>query len=144
LLVGALTRAWGVGDGAHGSGCVVWAELAWKQAASSRAARSPARLAASPADGTRLPGWEALPQDEAESPGRGFTPPPSGTARPGPGRAISPPGGALPAPDGGESSPAAAQVPPIPRPRVTSPHVTRPVPRSAEGHPPHGTPARLL
>ncbi|MFD2690640.1 ATP-binding protein [Streptomyces phyllanthi] len=50
-------------------------------------------------------------------------------------------GRAIPVADGGVPSLAAASVPAIPRPRVTSPDVTRPVPRSAEGHLPHGTPA---
>lgn len=94
MLVGALSSDWGAGASSHGSGSVVWAELAWRSAEPLQGAvRSPAREAGSP-------GWESA-----------------------------------------SPSAATATVPKGHRPARTSSHVTRPVPRSAEGHLSHGTPA---
>jgi anti-sigma regulatory factor (Ser/Thr protein kinase) len=165
ILVGALTSDWGAGNCAHGSGCVVWAELAWKEAELALGvARSPVRKAEAPVGD--VPTGEAAMSEaesrdgEAEASGsetgsRGWetdsrgreahshgweTESPSSTARPVASRATSP--RVTSSPCGGEPSwAAAASVPTGSRPRVTSPHLTRPVSRSAEGHLPHGTPA---
>ncbi|WP_258572879.1 anti-sigma regulatory factor [Streptomyces sp. KM273126] len=122
MLVCALSSDWGAGASAHGSGSVVWAELAWRPAEPAPAAVD------SPVRETRSPVWEAA------SPIRGSEAP-SSTARPVTKGVTAPPDGSAP------PLTAAVPLPAARRPAVTSSHVTRPVPRSAEGHLPHGTPA---
>lgn len=132
MLVGALADDWGIGASAHGSGSVVWAELAWQSAAP---APTDAGSPESAPEAVRSPEREArFPGRVAASPIRGSEPP-SSTARSVTNSA------AAPSSDGSVPPLTAAAVPPARRPMATSSHVTRPVPRSAEGHLPHGTPA---
>ncbi|WP_320783637.1 ATP-binding protein [Streptomyces sp. CRN 30] len=90
VLVGALSRNWGVRDTAHGSGHVVWAELACADDGPSPVeTEPPATTAASPV--LALPAV-ALPVRAAELPSREVALWSAGAHRPPPWQTVSPPG----------------------------------------------------